>query len=149
LFITEHPNSFLELVSTDWKPQIQLNFAKDKGIEKPSETLKLEDLIAIKGLKAIGNRLTTYKVKNIDLLEPLPYQEIVEEEEIIEDELLAEEEDDLENEMDTSEDEDIEESEESQDLSLEIVLPSVEKKEKKTPIKPILDDDSETQMTLF
>lgn len=147
LFITEHTNSFLELVSTDWKPQIQLNFAKDKGIEKPSETLKLEDLIAIKGLKAIGNRLTTYKVKNIDLLEPLPYQEMVEEEEIIEDELLAE--DDLENDLDTTEDEDIEESEESQDLSPEIVLPSVEKKEKKTPIKPILDEDSETQMTLF
>lgn len=167
LFITEHPNSFLELVSTDWKPQIQLNFAKDKGIERASETLKLENLIAIKGLKAIGNRLTTYKVKNIDLLEPLPYEEIVEEEEDeLEDRSQKSEEgnEELENDIDTTEDEDsegenteyedIEDAEESQNLSPEVItpeiaLPSVEKKEKKAPIKPILDDDSETQMTLF
>jgi topoisomerase-4 subunit A len=140
LFITEHPNSFLELVSTDWKPQIQLNFAKDKGVERASETLKLEEFIAIKGLKAIGNRLTTYKVKNIDLLEPLPYEEPV-----------ALEVDELEELEDEGFDGDHEENDELETTEDEI--PTVEIKlpliEKKGPIKPIIDDDSENQMTLF
>lgn len=134
LFITEHPNSFLEVVSTDWKPQILLNFAKDKGIERASETLKLENLIAVKGLKAIGNRLTTYKIKNIDLLEPLPYEEIVVEEEELEDGSQESEEETDENE---------------QNSTKEIILPLVEKNKKREPIKPVIDDDSENQMTLF
>ncbi|MGB0882726.1 MAG: DNA gyrase/topoisomerase IV subunit A [Vicingaceae bacterium] len=81
LFISDHEKSQLEIVSTDWLPQIELTFSKIKGKEKPNEVIALEEFIAIKGLKAIGNRLTTNKVKNIDLLEPLPYQdEQVEEE---------------------------------------------------------------------
>src|SRR5690606_26518811 len=88
LFITDHEKSFLEIVSTDWLPQIQINFAKVKGNEKEPETINLEQFIAVKGLKAIGNRLTPNKVKNIDLLEPLPYDEPEEvEEEIMNDEI--------------------------------------------------------------
>lgn len=159
LFITEHPDSFLEVVSTDWKPQIQLNFAKDKGVERASETIKLEDFIAVKGLKAIGNRLTTSKVKNIDLLEPLPFEEVVEEVEEVENE-SQELDEDIEDIEDTDDgDEQVEESDDEDDNEEEeimtkketkpaISLPSVEKKEKKGPIKPI-DDDSENQMKLF
>ena len=156
LFITEHPDSFLEVVSTDWKPQIQLNFAKYKGVERASETIKLEDFIAVKGLKAIGNRLTTYKVKNIDLLEPLPFEEVVEEVEELEDENQEvdediEDTDDGDEQVEESDDEDDNEEEElmtKKETKPAISLPSVEKKEKKGPIKPI-DDDSENQMKLF
>ncbi|MGE0561687.1 MAG: DNA gyrase/topoisomerase IV subunit A [Flavobacteriales bacterium] len=157
LFITEHPDSFLELVSTDWKPQIQLNFAKDKGVERASETISLEDFIAVKGLKAIGNRLTTYKVKNIDLLEPLPFEEVVEEiDETHEiDDINEDLVDDIEYTNDDNEEEynDDNNTEEEQLTTKEAIsplisLPSIEKKEKKGPIKPI-EDDSENQMKLF
>ncbi len=76
LFITEHPKSYLELVSTDWRPVIELEYPKPRGGEpKPSTTVDIEEFIAIKGLKAIGNQLTSEKVKSINALEPLPFEE--------------------------------------------------------------------------
>ena len=80
LFITEHENSVLETLSSDWKPQFQINFSKVKGKEKKSEIINVEDFISVKRFKALGNRLTTHKVKSIDMLEPLPYEEHQEEE---------------------------------------------------------------------
>jgi topoisomerase-4 subunit A len=74
-FITEHEDSYLELVSTDWRPQIEINYPKVKGVEKDPEQIVLEEFISVKGFKAIGNRLTKDKVKHINLLDPLPYEE--------------------------------------------------------------------------
>lgn len=147
-FISEHPDSFLEVVSTDWKPQIQLSFAKDKGIERASEVINLEKFIAVKGLKAIGNRLTTYKVKNIDLLEPLPYEEIEEISQELDEEGFDSEED-VDDLLDNDNLDLDDETLEDEKPATEIKLPSEEKKEKKGPIKPIIDDDGESQMTLF
>ncbi len=75
-FISEHPKSQLELVSTDWKPVMEVVFAqlKDKN-PRPNETVLLEEFIAVKGIKALGNQLTAEKVKQLNLLEPLPYEE--------------------------------------------------------------------------
>jgi len=75
LFITEHENSVLETLSSDWRPQFQINFSKVKGKEKKSEIINVEDFISIKGIKALGNKLTNHKVKSIDTLEPIPYEE--------------------------------------------------------------------------
>ncbi|RTE51775.1 DNA gyrase/topoisomerase IV subunit A [Arenibacter aquaticus] len=76
LFISEHPKSFLELISTDWKPVIEIEFVKPRGKDaKPNQTVELEEFIAIKGIKALGNQLTADKVKNINALDPLPYEE--------------------------------------------------------------------------
>lgn len=74
-FITEHENSYLELASTDWKPMIEIVFKKNKGKEKDPEQVNIEEFISIKGLKAIGNRLTADKVKMINILESLPAPE--------------------------------------------------------------------------
>ncbi|MGB3142597.1 MAG: DNA gyrase/topoisomerase IV subunit A [Maribacter sp.] len=74
LFISEHPKSYLELVATDWRPQIEIEFPKPRGKEaKDNESVDLEYFIAVKGIKALGNQLTTEKVKNINILTPLPY----------------------------------------------------------------------------
>ncbi|MFD0862170.1 DNA gyrase/topoisomerase IV subunit A [Sungkyunkwania multivorans] len=74
--ITEHPKSQLELVSTDWRPMVELVFAKQRGKEqKPNQQVDLEDFIAVKGIKALGNQLTTDKLKDVIQLEPLPYEE--------------------------------------------------------------------------
>lgn len=82
-FITEHPNSQLEIVATDYRPVAELVFAKVKGNQKENQTIDLEAFIAVKGFKALGNQLTTDKLKQVNLLEPLPYEapeEIVPEE---------------------------------------------------------------------
>ena len=78
-FITEHPNSQLEIVSTDYRPVAQLIFAKVKGVQKEDLHIDVEDFIAVKGFKALGNQLTTDKLKQVNLLDPLPYEEPVEE----------------------------------------------------------------------
>ncbi len=76
LIITEHPKSALELISTDWRPVIEIEFYKQRGKDTKSNlVVDLEDFISIKGIKALGNQLTSEKVKNINALAPLPYEE--------------------------------------------------------------------------
>lgn len=76
LIISEHPKSVLELVFTDWRPVIELEFSKPRGKDaKPNQIVDIENFISIKGIKALGNQLTPDKVKNINVLDPLPYEE--------------------------------------------------------------------------
>jgi len=82
-FISEHPNSQLEIVSTDYRPVAELVFAKVKGVQKENMKVDIESFITIKGFKAQGNQLTTDKLKQVNMLESLPYEipeEIVPEE---------------------------------------------------------------------
>ena len=49
-FISDHPNSQLEIVSTDWKPMAEVVFAKERGKDrKDNLEVDLEEFIAIKG----------------------------------------------------------------------------------------------------
>jgi topoisomerase-4 subunit A len=73
-FITEHPNSRLEIVATDYRPVAELVFTKVKGVQKDNLCVEIESFIAVKGFKALGNQLTTDKLKQVNLLEPLPYE---------------------------------------------------------------------------
>lgn len=75
VFISDHEKSHLEIVSTDWRPMVEVIFAKVKGVQKETITVDLEQFIAVKGIKALGNQLTADKVKQINLLEPLPFEE--------------------------------------------------------------------------
>uniref|UniRef100_UPI00261ED44A DNA gyrase/topoisomerase IV subunit A n=1 Tax=Flavobacterium sp. TaxID=239 RepID=UPI00261ED44A len=74
-FITDHPNSKLEIVATDYRPVAELIFAKVKGVQKENQVVDIESFIAVKGFKALGNQLTTDKLKQVNLLDPLPYEE--------------------------------------------------------------------------
>ncbi|MFN3757426.1 MAG: DNA gyrase/topoisomerase IV subunit A, partial [Flavobacterium sp.] len=78
IFITEHEKSHLEIVSTDWRPVAEVIFPKIRGVQKETMNVDLEQFIAVKGIKALGNQLTSEKVKQINLLEPLPFEEPVE-----------------------------------------------------------------------
>ena len=60
---------------------------KIKGVQKENQLVDIESFIAVKGFKALGNQLTTDKLKQVNLLEPLPYEEP---EEIIPEELEVE-----------------------------------------------------------
>jgi topoisomerase-4 subunit A len=77
-FITDNEDSILEVVSSDWRPQVELVFVKEKGKDRQTEVIKLEEFISVKGEKALGNKLTSKKVKEINLLDALPYAEPIE-----------------------------------------------------------------------
>ena len=77
-FISDHKKSYLEKVSTDWRPQIEVLFKKEKGKERKKDIIDIENFIAIKGPKSIGNRLSSNKINSVNLLDPLEYTEIEE-----------------------------------------------------------------------
>jgi len=76
-FISESDGSYLEVVSTDSLPVAEIEFTKERNKDqRPNEQINFNEFIAIKGLKAQGNTLTSYKVKSISLLESLNSEEV-------------------------------------------------------------------------
>ena len=74
-FITNHKDSYLELISSDWRPQIEIIFVKEKGKDRNTKIINLEEFIAVKGEKALGNKLSSKKIKQINLIDSLPFNE--------------------------------------------------------------------------
>jgi topoisomerase-4 subunit A len=88
-FITDHPGSKLMIVAMDYRPKAEVVFYK-KGLE--NEIIDFEQFISIKGIKALGNQLAKDKIRDINLLDPLPYEEPeVDEVEVIEEEIVENE----------------------------------------------------------
>ena len=89
VFISEHPKSQLEIVATDYRPVAEVVYSK-RSLE--NEEVNLEEFIAVKGIKALGNQLTTEKIKQVNLLESLPYDEPedekIEEVEVVDEEVV-------------------------------------------------------------
>jgi topoisomerase-4 subunit A len=74
-FITDHSDSQLEIVSTDWRPMADVEFTKERSKErKPNMEVDIEEFISVKGINAHGNQLTKDKINQISLLESLPYE---------------------------------------------------------------------------
>jgi topoisomerase-4 subunit A len=67
-FITEHPESRLAVHSLVGHPRVKVSFDK-RSSDRPDEEVDLEAFIAVKGVKALGNRLTPFKVKELELLD--------------------------------------------------------------------------------
>ena len=72
-FIPDGSKVQLEMISTEWKPVIEITFSKSGKNIRDNEIKHIEEIISVKGIKAIGNQLSSYKIKNIDQLEPLEY----------------------------------------------------------------------------
>ena len=70
-FITDHQNSKLQIVALEYRPMAEIVYSK-RSLE--NEILNFEEFIAIKGIKALGNQYSTDKIKDINLLDPLPYK---------------------------------------------------------------------------
>ncbi len=95
-YISEAPGSYLDIVSTAFRPEARIVFNKLLKETKnlPDQVLNLADLIDVKGMKAQGNQMTKMKVKEIVLTHPIdespePWpqaEEILEETELLEDE---------------------------------------------------------------
>ncbi len=71
-FILDIKNDTIEIISTDWKPVIEVVTKNKKLIDKYN--INLHDFISVKGIKALGNQLTSKEVKEINLLDPIPYE---------------------------------------------------------------------------
>lgn len=67
-FITEHPKSLLHIITAADRSTISIQFRKIKGREREDETLVLENFIAVKGWKAVGNMLHASPVLNVRLV---------------------------------------------------------------------------------
>ena len=74
VFITEHPKSQVEIVATDYRPVAEVIFSKVKGVQKETQKIDFESFISVKGIKALGNQLTADKIKQVNLLQPLPFE---------------------------------------------------------------------------
>ena len=75
VFITKNKGSFLELISTDWRPVFELVFIKLRNKDqRPNLRIVFEEFISVKGIKAQGNQLTPHKIKQVNTLESLEYR---------------------------------------------------------------------------
>ncbi|MGL6128703.1 DNA topoisomerase IV [Chryseobacterium artocarpi] len=72
---SEHPKSFIENVIVANDATAEIIFAKDKGKDRDPETVNIDEFIAVKGIKAIGNQFTKFKVKAINITIPEPVEE--------------------------------------------------------------------------
>ena len=70
MIINEHPDSYIELITSIDSPKIKLQFAKEKGKEIPEEYVNIEEKAPLVSIKAKGKKLSTHKIKNILLEEP-------------------------------------------------------------------------------
>jgi topoisomerase-4 subunit A len=89
LFISESNGSFMDLVSTAYRPEARIVYNKLLKETKnlPDNVLSLADMIDVKGMKAQGNQLTKLKVKEIVLTHPIdegkePWPEEIQESEL-------------------------------------------------------------------
>ena len=71
-YVDVSKNIQVELVSTDWKPVIELVIKNGKVLNR--DQINVSDFISIKGIKAIGNQLSKKQLKEINLLDPIPYE---------------------------------------------------------------------------
>ena len=89
VFISDHAKSQLEIIVVDYRPMAEVVFSK-RSLE--NKEVNFEEFIAIKGIKAQGNQLTADKIKQVNLLASLPYDEPeepeVEEVEVVEEEVI-------------------------------------------------------------
>lgn len=94
-FISESTGSYMDLVSTAYRPEAKIVFNKLLKETKnlPDNVVNLADMIDVKGMKAQGNQMTKFKVKEIVLThsidegkEPWPEDEVIVEEAEVNDE---------------------------------------------------------------
>lgn len=68
-FISEGIGSRLVLITTSETPEIEIEEIRNKDKGKVSEVVNLEEIVDVKGWKALGNKLSQYKVTKVSLLE--------------------------------------------------------------------------------
>jgi topoisomerase IV subunit A len=75
LFIPEGRDSKLLNISIDHFPVIKVIFDESSNKKVLEEIINIEEFIGIKSYKAKGKRISTFDIKSIKILDPLPYEE--------------------------------------------------------------------------
>ncbi|GAB3726092.1 DNA gyrase/topoisomerase IV subunit A [Hymenobacter agri] len=68
LFISEAKGSKMLVATANPEPLVEVKFQKDKKAEKEAEKVALHEFIDVKGWKAMGNKLTYFRINGLDLL---------------------------------------------------------------------------------
>ncbi|HEY9049440.1 MAG TPA: DNA gyrase/topoisomerase IV subunit A [Ohtaekwangia sp.] len=68
-FISEGIGSRLVAVTTSETPEVEVEVVKVKDKPKVTEVINLEEVVDIKGWKAVGNKLSQYKVTKVNLVQ--------------------------------------------------------------------------------
>jgi topoisomerase-4 subunit A len=71
----------LDYATTHPEPKVILQFDK-RSNDREDEEIDLVEFISVKGVTAMGNRLTPYKVKALERIEPEIEEEEIEDEEM-------------------------------------------------------------------
>ena len=73
-FISDHPKTQLEIIVLDYRPVVEIIYSKQRGKNpKENQEVNVEEFISVKGIKALGNQLTSDKIKQINILNSLPF----------------------------------------------------------------------------
>ncbi|MBS1650409.1 MAG: DNA gyrase/topoisomerase IV subunit A [Bacteroidetes bacterium] len=67
--VTENEHSRMELITSQINPLIEIKFSKEKGQNIADEILKMAEFSPLVNIKAKGKKLSTYKIKEINLKE--------------------------------------------------------------------------------
>jgi len=70
LIVTENEQSRIELITAQINPIVEVKFAKEKGVDIADEVIKMVEFSPMVNMKAKGKKLSSYKVKEINLREP-------------------------------------------------------------------------------
>lgn len=155
-FLTEHNRTELLGISYDDLPRAELKVKKDRKSNIEKIEYKLEELVGVKGWKALGNKLPFMKISDVKWLEP----EIIEKEEPEE---APDDDDDNESDHVAENNADVEnsipEAAPKEDVKPEAAKPEAPKAESPKPETPKSepnknkpkdkDPDSENQLGLF
>tara|TARA_B110000444_G_C18675115_1_gene517098 strand:- start:18 stop:923 length:906 start_codon:yes stop_codon:yes gene_type:complete len=72
-FIDSHKDSYLELVFFETDYNVKIEFVKPRGkVARLLEFMEPSTFVSIKGLSAMGNQLSRYKIKQLSLIEKKP-----------------------------------------------------------------------------
>jgi topoisomerase IV subunit A len=142
LFITDHNRSEMLMVSYDKKPRVEIQFKKLRKSETETMVFRIEEMIEVKGWKALGNKLNYEKIVNLKMLPP----EIVMEDEVEEEEEINAA---LENELtdvteivsEETDAQDVDTEDEKEFLPGDVVELKVENTPKKEEVKKENEED--------
>ena len=135
-FIPDEAGITLVAVSADWLPQIEVKYLKKNDKELFTETVTCADFVDIMNWNAKGKRLNFgATIKSIKLLDPLPYNELEEEEpEMFPDN--ADEDNDLVTDIDT-------------EIAKDIFNTITPRRDNKSETKEASEDTEANQLMLF
>ena len=68
LFISEAKGSKMLAATANPEPVVAVKFQRDKKADKEAEKIALHEFIDVKGWKAMGNKLSYFRIHSLDLL---------------------------------------------------------------------------------